>query len=76
MVEFGQVTVEVYLNEETKNIKVVDTDKDEMQEQVVLSDDFEEIQEAMRVPGFGLGMVLIKIGRAFSRAVGGGSSAK
>ena len=42
----------------------------------LLEADAIEIIEAMKVPGTGLGMLLIKLGRALSRAVGGGSSAK
>ena len=42
----------------------------------LLVEDSKELVEYMRIPGTGLGMLLIKLGRAFSRAVGGGSSAK
>jgi hypothetical protein len=37
----------------------------------VSAEDFNEIKEAMQVPGFGLGMILIKIGKAFERAITG-----
>ena len=75
MVEFRTALIEVYTNAETLNIKVVDFETQETKEKAVLEDDFNEIEQAMGVPGVGLGMLLIKIGRAFNRAVTGGSSA-
>jgi hypothetical protein len=48
-----------YLSNGTQEIKTVS------------AEDFNEIYEAMQVPGFGLGMILIKIGKAFERAVTG-----
>ena len=41
----------------------------------LLEEDTAAIIEFMKVPGTGLGMLLIKLGRAFERAVTGGSSA-
>lgn len=38
--------------------------------------DIKEIIELMKVPGTGLGMLILKLGRAFGRAVGAGSDAK
>jgi hypothetical protein len=42
----------------------------------LLEADAIEIIEAMKVPGTGLGMLILKLGRAFGRAVGAGSDAK
>lgn len=73
---YEDIEVEIILDPTLNKIKVTDLVSSEVQEHQVTEEDFNEIDTAMRVPGFGLGMLLIKIGRAFERAVGGGSSAE
>lgn len=73
---YEDIEVEITLDSTLNKIKVTDPVTLEVQEHQVTVEDFNEIKAAMRVPGFGLGMLLIKIGRAFERAVGGGSSAE
>lgn len=69
------INTKVVLSEADNSIKVVYLDDGTREKQIISSEDFNEIDATMRVPGFGWGMVLIKIGRAFGRAVGAGSDA-
>ena len=69
------LNLKIELTPATNKIKVTDFNKEEVQEHEVYSDDFNEIQQDMRVPGFGLGFLLIKIGQAVAKKISGGSSA-
>lgn len=73
---YTDINVEIILTPAYNKIKVTDFVAEETVEEQVSSVDFNEIQSDMQVPGFGLGMLLIKIGRAIGKAVGNGSSSE
>lgn len=65
----------IELTSATNKIKITDANNETTVEHEVYSEDFNEIQQDMQVPGFGLGFLLIKIGRAVAKKISGGSSA-
>ena len=66
-----ELGIRVFLHESNNSIEVIQLEDSAREEQTVSAEDFNEIYEAMQVPGFGWGMVLIKIGKAIERAVTG-----
>jgi hypothetical protein len=66
--------LEVLINDNTGTVNYVENQ--EFYTKPLLVEDAIELVEFMQLPGSGLGMLMIKLGRAFGRAVGAGSDAK
>ena len=80
----GSNGIHVFYNEATQEKVTIDTfinrgfyEKEgvEMREGELKSENATGLVEFMRIPGTGLGMVLIKLGEMFRNAVGAGSDA-
>ena len=67
------IGLEVLIDDNTGTVNHVE--KQEFYTEPLLVNDAIELVKSMQIPGTGLGMLLIKLGRAFSRAAGEGSDA-
>lgn len=64
----------VYIDDVANTVKIVYADGSEEQH-TILGEDTENILNEMGHPGFAWGSVILQIGKAINKALGGGSSA-
>jgi hypothetical protein len=73
---FDELTQSSVIVDHENQLGIYEKESQPMETGAITETDALGLIEAMKIPGTGLGMLLIKLGRAFERAIGGGSSAK